>query len=152
MDLPVGHASLIADVVRRTHASYRPLLLCTLDDGPTRRTPALEAGADACIDRPFTTDELELHVRVLLRRAPWLERTVHQVGRLVMDLAAHIALFDDRVITLSTKEFNILSMLAENAGVVLSKRALLEVVWGFDAYDENLVEVQPRRPEWRQGS
>lgn len=141
MDLPVNDPPLIAEVVRQIHASYRPLLLCMLKDGLAQRTPALEAGADACIERPFTAEDLEVHVRALLRRTPWLERTVHEVGRLVIDLASHVTLFDERPITLSSKEFDILAMLAANSGVVLSKRALLDGVWGFDAYDENLVEV-----------
>ena len=141
MDLPVGDPDLLAAMVRRTHASYRPLLLCTLDDGPGQRMPALAAGADACIDKPFAVDELEVHVRALLRRAPWLARTVHRVGDLVVDEDAHVVLVAEEPVILSAKEFGLLAMLARNAGAVLSKRVLLAELWGYDAYDENLVEV-----------
>lgn len=140
-DLPPGDGATIAALVRRTHASYRPMLLCLLDDGCSQRASALEAGADACMDKPCTSGEIELQVRALLRRTPWLERTVYDVGRLVIDLSAHTALFDDEPISLTGKEFDILAMLAQHAGAVLSKRALLERLWGYDATDENLVEV-----------
>ena len=141
MDLPVGDADLLTTVVRRAHASYRPLLLCTLDDGATQRVPALIAGVDACIDKPYDVDELEVHVRALLRRAPWLARAVHRVGPLVVDEDAHIVMVDDQPVTRSAREFGLLAMLARNAGAVLSKRVLLEQLWGYEAYDENLVEV-----------
>ena len=141
MDLPVGDAELLGTVVRRAHASYRPLLLCVLDDAATQRMPALEAGADACLDKPYSVDELELHVRALLRRAPWLAHKVYRLGPLVVDEDAHMVLVDDRPITLGAKEFALLAILAQHCGAVLSKRRLLEAIWGYDAYDENLVEV-----------
>lgn len=141
MDLPSSDEATVAAVVRRTHASYRPMLLCLLDGGRSQRACALEAGADACIQRPCTSHEIELEVRALLRRTPWLERTVVEVGRLVMDVSAHTTSFDDKPVTLTNKEFDLLAMLAVHAGAVLSKRALLERIWGYDASDENLVEV-----------
>ena len=140
MDLPVDDPGLLTSVVRRTHASYRPLLLCTLDDS-SQRIPALDAGADACIDKPYDFVSLEAHVRSLLRRAPWLARTVHHVGPLVVDEDAHVVLVDDDQVSLSAKEFSLLAMLARHSGAVLSKRVLLEQLWGYDTYDENLVEV-----------
>ncbi len=140
MDLPVDDPGLLTSVVRRTHSSYRPLLLCTIDD-PSQRIPALDAGADACIDKPFDPHGREVHVRALLRRAPWLARNVHRLGPLVVDEDAHIVLVDDQPVSLSAKEFALLAMLMRNAGAVLSKRVLLEQLWGYDSYDENLAEV-----------
>jgi two-component system, OmpR family, response regulator len=141
LGLPVGDPSCIADAVRRTLTSCRPLLLCTLEDGPRQRALALEAGADACLDKPCSLEEIELQARVLLRRAPWLDRTLRQIGPLVIDEVAHVVLVAGRAVDLSAKEFGLLAKLTRHAGAVLSKRALLEALWGFDAYDENLVEV-----------
>jgi DNA-binding response OmpR family regulator len=141
MGLPAGDPSLVSALVRRTHASYRPLVLCCVDDPSTQRAPALEAGADGCLELPCTPADLELHVRVLLRRAPWLLRTVHRVSDLVVDEDAHVVAFRDQPLTLSGKEFGLLAMLAQNAGTILSKQRLLEAIWGYDALDENLVEV-----------
>ncbi len=140
VDLPNGDRRLVTAVVRRLQASYRPLLLGILD-GPEQRVPALEAGADACIEHPFSTADVEVHVRALLRRSRWLDHSVHQLGGLVVDEAAHIASYDDQPLELSAKEFALLALLIDHSGTVLSKRTLLDHIWGFDAYDENLVEV-----------
>lgn len=141
MDLLVADHSLLELAVRRVHASMRPLLLCAIEGGSVQRIPALEAGADACIDRPYSTNDLEVHVRALLRRSTWLARGIHRIGELIVDEDAHVVVFADQAFTLSAKEFGLLAMLAQHAGSVLSKRRLLEALWGYDAYDENLVEV-----------
>jgi two-component system, OmpR family, response regulator len=140
-DLSFGDADQLTTMVRRIHSSYRPLLLCALDDATRQAVPALEAGADGWIVRPFTAHDLEVHVRTLLRRVPWATRAIHIIGRLVVDEDAHVAIFDGDSLALSAKEFRLLAMLAENAGAVLSKRVLLDSIWGYDAHDENLVEV-----------
>lgn len=122
------------------HASYQPLVLCLLGPGLSA-TAALDAGGDACLQRPFEARDLDVHVRALLRRVPWLANAVHQVGRLVVDESSHVVLYDDEPLALTTKEFGILVALARDAGRVVSKRTLLERLWGFDAFDENLVEA-----------
>jgi DNA-binding response OmpR family regulator len=126
---------------RSVHVSHRPLVLCVAD-APEQWVPALEAGADAHLERPFSADALAATVRALIRRVPWLQRTEHRIGRFLIDEDAHVALFDDHPLTLGKKEFGILALLARHAGSVLSKRMLLEQLWSYDAYDENLVEVQ----------
>ncbi|MFL6204999.1 MAG: response regulator transcription factor [Acidimicrobiales bacterium] len=126
--------------MQRVHVAHRPLVLC-LANGPDQWIPALDAGADAHLQRPFDAEELESTVTALIRRAPWLRRTEHCVGRLLVDEDAHLAVFDDQALTLCKKEFGILALLAKHAGSVLSKRMLLEQLWSYDAYDENLVEV-----------
>lgn len=132
---------MLPALVRRVHASYRPLLLCAVADGTVQRLAVLEAGADACVDKPYTPEEMVIHVQALLRRAPWLARRVHRLGPLVVDEDAHVVLYRDQPVVLAAKEFGILALLAEHAGTVLSKAKLLEALWGYDAYDENLVEV-----------
>jgi len=130
----------ITAVVRRAHASYRPLLLCLLD----RRADlcdALAAGADACLTRPFTDEELEIHVAALVRRAPSLARAVHQIGPLVVDEDARLVMVADQPISLTARELDVLIVLLRHAGTVVSKRVLLERLWTYDAFDENLVEV-----------
>lgn len=137
----VARDHTIASVVDDVNASLRPLLLCTLDDGAAHPSAVLEAGADAYILEPFTIDDLLMHVQALARRVPWLDHAVHQLGGLVVDESAHLALFEDRPLMLSAKEFDLLALLIQHAGTVLSKRTLLESLWGVEAYDENLVEV-----------
>lgn len=63
------------------------------------------------------------------------------VGDLVIDRAAHVARRAGAALTLTATEFRLLATFVTNTGIVLSKRRLLELVWGFDDYDVNLVEV-----------
>lgn len=137
----VTRVHTIESVVGGVNASFRPLLLCALDEGAAHRSAVLDAGADAYIHEPFTTDDLLAHVQALARRVPWLDHALHQLGSLVIDESAHLALFEDRPLLLSAKEFDLLALLIQHAGTVLSKRTLLESLWGVEAYDENLVEV-----------
>ena len=75
------------------------------------------------------------------RRAPGVTHSIIQAGSLIIDESSHTVSFDDAPVTLPAKEFGLLVALARDAGTVLSKRTLLERLWAFDAYDENLVEV-----------
>jgi len=138
---PVGHGSSITAVVKCLNASFRPLVLCTVEGGAEERAAVLEAGADAYLHEPFTAEDLVLHVRALARRVPWLDHGVIQIGGLVIDESAHLAVYEDQHLDIAGKEFEVLARLANHAGTVVSKRALLESLWGVDAYDENLVEV-----------
>jgi DNA-binding response OmpR family regulator len=63
------------------------------------------------------------------------------VGRLVIDEAAHRVTVGGRPVELGATDFAVLATLARHAGHVLSKRRLLELVWGYDAVEENRVEV-----------
>jgi len=136
-----GEMSSIALTIRRLRSSSPALILCAVDRGANERTAALEAGADAYIERPFTAAQLELHVRALLRRSTSLASRVHHVGELVIDEDAHVVAVADQTVSLPAKEFKLLTQLASHPGVIRSKRQLLEAVWGYEAYDENLVEV-----------
>ena len=140
IDIRDDREPTVGAFVRRLHSSYRPLLLCTIPEGDAA-TPLLEAGADACLAQPFDQVDLEAQVRAVLRRVPWLQHVVHEVGLLLIDESSHVALYDGEPLTLTTKEFGILAALAADAGTVVSKRALLERLWGYDAHDENLVEA-----------
>jgi DNA-binding response OmpR family regulator len=130
----------LVQLLERIDSSHRPLVLCLLPDGASA-TASLAAGADACLVGSCEPADLEAHVGALLRRVPWLGNAVHQVGPLVVDEASHVALFDDVPLRLTVKEFAILVVLVREAGHVVSKRSLLERVWRFEAFDENLVEA-----------
>ena len=105
------------------------------------RLAGFEAGADDYVPKPFAMAELLVRIRALLRRTGRLQSTVHQVGNLLIDETAHVVVWADAVIDLTPKEFMLLLTFARQPGQVLSKRQLLEQVWGSDVYDENVVEV-----------
>jgi DNA-binding response OmpR family regulator len=90
----------------------------------------LDAGADDYLVKPFSVAQLEARVRALLRRGSLTGADdVVQVGGLRIDQAAREAQLDGRALDLSPKEFDLLRVLAERAGEVVSKRALMAEVW-----------------------
>jgi DNA-binding response OmpR family regulator len=86
-------------------------------------------------------DELLARIRALLRRSGRATSLVTQVGQLIVDEPGHRAMYGKVPIELGPTDFALLAVLARHTGQVLSKGRLLELVWGYDTIDENLVEV-----------
>jgi DNA-binding response OmpR family regulator len=138
MDGQVGGPAL----ARRLRADADPLLLFVTRDGSVSgRLAAFDAGADDFVVKPYVIEEVLARVQAVLRRAGRQTSQVSQVGRLVVDEPAHRVVVGDRDIDLGPTDFTLLATLARHPGQVMSKRLLLELVWGYDAVDENLVEV-----------
>jgi two-component system, OmpR family, response regulator len=117
------------------------LFFVTRDARLDDRLVAFASGADDYLVKPYVLDELLARTRALLRRTGRHRSLVTKVGRLVVDEGAHRVLVADATVDLGATDFAVLAVLARHAGQVLSKRRLLELVWGYDAVDENLVEV-----------
>jgi two-component system, OmpR family, response regulator len=131
-----------AALARRLRAERNPLLMFVTRDGSVAgRMAAFQAGADDYVVKPYLIDELLARVRALLRRTGRTASQVSQVGRLVVDEPAHRVMVGDTIVDLGPTDFALLAVLARHAGQVLSKSRLLELVWGYEAVDENLVEV-----------
>ena len=80
-------------------------------------------------------------MQALLRRSGRLSSSTWQVGDLVVDDGARTVVRAGTTLELTRTEYDLLATLAQHVGKVLSKTQLLTAVWGFDAYDTNLVEV-----------
>jgi two-component system OmpR family response regulator len=87
---------------------------------------------------PVDFAELSSSIRVALNRAP---SGSFGIDDILIDEAGHFVTRAGQEIELTSTEFKLLVNLVTNAGIVMSKRQLLNNVWGFDDYDENLVEV-----------
>jgi two-component system OmpR family response regulator len=105
----------------------------------------LDLGADDYLVKPFAFRELVARVRRHLRRQrPGLGRDLRW-GPVEVDTAGHRVTCAGRPVELSGREFDLLTCLLRHPGQVLSKRALLDMVWGYDFYgDPNVVEVYVR--------
>jgi two-component system response regulator PrrA len=106
------------------------------------RVTGLAAGADDYLVKPFALTELVARLRALLRRVPAPPSARIAVGPLTVDPAARAVTVAGRAVELTRREFDLTETLARNAGVVLSRERLLELVWGYDfAVDTNVVDV-----------
>ncbi len=140
VQLPVGpDGYAIARLLRRT--SSLPILFVTAADSVDDRLAGFRAGGDDYLAKPFSMAELLARVQALLRRSGRLASASWQVGDLLVDDAARIVVRAGVPLELTRTEYDLLVMLVQQVGRVLSKTQLLTQVWGFDAYDTNLVEV-----------
>jgi DNA-binding response OmpR family regulator len=121
-----------------------PVLFLTARDDEVDRILGLELGADDYLVKPFSPRELVARVRAILRRtreAPPAQDVV-SVDTVEVDMRRREARSDGGVVGLTTREFDLLAFLANNAGLALSRQQLLDGVWGADWYgDERTVDV-----------
>jgi DNA-binding response OmpR family regulator len=107
-----------------------PIIVITARGADEVVVKTLDSGADDYLVKPFSVAQLEARVRALLRRgSPTASDETIQVGRLRIDSAAREATLDGEELDLSPKEFDLLRVLAERTGEVVSKRALMAEVW-----------------------
>ena len=123
----------------------RGIIIVSAREETSDRVQGLELGADDYLVKPFEFDELLARVRaVLRRRQPDLARMV-RAGDLVIDTASREVRLAERLIDLSTREYDLLHFLAANADQVLPRQRILDEVWGYAFYgDENNIEVYVR--------
>jgi two-component system KDP operon response regulator KdpE len=107
---------------------------------------ALELGADDYVTKPFGMNELVARIRVALRHRLQQqgEKPLFQTGGLSVDLVKRIVKIDGREVKLSPKEYDILRILVQHAGKVLTHKFLLKEVWG-NADDVQYLRVYVRQ-------
>ncbi|WP_313915228.1 response regulator transcription factor [Tahibacter sp.] len=108
-----------------------PILVLSARSGEAEKVRALDAGANDYLVKPFGVEELGARIRVLLRAsAAPAAPVVFDDGRLRVDLARREVQLDGVTIALPRKEFEILSLLVRNRGMVLTQRQILVELWG----------------------
>jgi two-component system OmpR family response regulator len=117
-----------------------PVLFLTARDAIADRVAGFELGADDYLVKPFALEELLARVRAVLRRTGRIG-AVLEIGDLLLDESAGAVTRDGAPVELTPTELRLLAFLMRHRGRVLSKDQLLTQVWGYDAYDRNLVEV-----------
>ena len=148
------------EVCRRLRARWNtPVLMLTARGEPMDRVVGLEIGADDYLAKPFEPRELLARLRALLRRAQAPARTsVLRFGRLEIDRDARAVRLDGSERSLTSLQYELLVALAENAGRVLSRDRLMDLVKGqpLEAFDRSIdvhvsriraaIEDDPKKP------
>lgn len=120
------------DVAR--HARARgwsfPILILTARSEEVDMVVGLDAGADDYVTKPFRLAELLARVRAILRRTEVPETDVIRIKDLTVDVPAHRVLRDDKELGISGKEYDLLVVLARNAGQAVSRAEIMREVWG----------------------
>ena len=104
------------------------------------RLRGLDGGADDYVIKPFELAELVSRVGAVLRRRGRLSQVI-QVGDVTLDLGAGVAARRGHRLDLTATELRVLAFRVEQRGRIVSAGQILNGVWGYDAYDPNLVEV-----------
>jgi two-component system alkaline phosphatase synthesis response regulator PhoP len=131
------------EVCRQVRASSNlPIIMLTARSDDVDKIVGLELGADDYVTKPFNPRELVARVKAVLRRAEAPSRSGAgaegrvQAGHLTVDPTRREARLGGQLLELRTKEFDLLRVLAEHQGIVLSRQQLLDLAWGFDYYGE----------------
>ncbi len=140
LDLMMPHMNGLETMRRIRQNSMIPIIILTALGEEKDKIRGFELGADDYLTKPFGVGELLARVKAVLRRVQWSAPPTNPAaassdGRLVRgvidaDLARHTATVRGEPIELTPTEFNLLVYLMENAGKVLSHRAILQHVWG----------------------
>src|SRR6266404_905254 len=142
--LPVRDGWSVVTELRRTKAT--PVIFLTARDNVEDRVKGLELGADDYLVKPFAFSELLARLRSVLRRGPGRQPEVLRIADMEIDLLRRKVSRGGTRIDLTTKEFDLLSLLARRAGEVLSRTLIAEQVWdmNFDS-GTNIIDVAVRR-------
>ena len=126
----------------RTEKIRTPVLMLTARDSVPDIVRGLDAGADEYMTKPFSFEELLARLRAMQRRATAAGETKLRVGDLVLDPASREVLRGEARIPLTRTEYNLLERLMYRSGKVVSRRSLIEAVWGFDReIEENTLDA-----------
>lgn len=125
----MGGIALIQAI--RSHSGV-PIIVLSVKSQETTKVQALECGADDYVTKPFGTEELLARIRAALRRvsiAPGRAETL-AFGDFKLDARAHRVQIKGREVHLTPKEFDLLALLLQNAGCVMTHKSLLSELWG----------------------
>jgi two-component system response regulator RegX3 len=141
------------DVCRELRSRSRvPIIMVTAKGSEIDTVVGLEVGADDYVTKPYRLRELVARVRAVLRRTPAdtadmvLSGEVLSVGDVSLDPERHEVVIRGQLVTLPLKEFELLGLLLENAGRVLTRETLIDRVWGIDYVgDTKTLDVHIKR-------
>lgn len=158
LGLPDMRGFDLLQTIRGRHPAL-PIIVLSSRDDEAGKVEALDLGADDYVTKPFGLDELRARMRAALRHKLQVsgERPVFRIDALSVDLVRRVVKIDDKDIKLSPKEYDLLRLLVQHAGKVLTQKFLLANLWDELADAQNLrvyvrqlrqkIEPDPERPQ-----
>lgn len=129
------------EIVRKLRVSAEtkniPIILVTAKTSEIDKVKGLDIGADDYMTKPFGVMELISRVKALLRRSSKNEEKVLHIGTICLDEEKHLVTVDGSVCELTYKEYELLKLLMNHAGIVTSRDTILEKIWGTDFEGES---------------
>jgi two-component system KDP operon response regulator KdpE len=156
--LPDGRGTDVCRELRRW--SSAPILVLSVIGDEQEKVAALDAGADDYVEKPFGIEELLARLRAALRRAAPGGEPVVEIGDLVIDIEKRAVSVAGRAVSLTPLEFELLRVLGQNEGKLMTHPAILREVWGpaygkeshyLHVYISQLrrkIEPDPARPRY----
>jgi two-component system, OmpR family, KDP operon response regulator KdpE len=149
------------EVIRHLRAagSSVPIVVLSSRDDETGKVKALDLGADDYVTKPFGVDELLARIRAALRHRLQQEgeRPVFRSGDLAVDLVRRVVTVRDKEVKLTPREYDLLRILVQHAGKVLTHKFILREVWGTETDVQYLriyvrtlrqkIEADPEQPQ-----
>ncbi|NLZ82334.1 MAG: response regulator transcription factor [Clostridiales bacterium] len=138
--LPLVDGLSILQILRKNNITT-PIIMVTAMNGINDRIDGLDAGADDYLIKPFDTRELLARIRALVRRPRELNHNeILKYSNFTLNINLHTLTADNKAVTLSNKETNLLEYLIHNKGQILTREQILTRVWGInnDVEDGNL--------------
>ncbi|MDR3421810.1 MAG: response regulator transcription factor [Xanthobacteraceae bacterium] len=159
LGLPDAHGHDLLAMIRARNESV-PIVVLSSRSDEAGKVQALDLGADDYVTKPFGMDELLARMRAALRHQLQThgERPIFRVGELSVDLVRRVVKVGDKEVKLSPKEYDLLRVLVQHAGKVLTHKFLLGELWDdltdaqyLRVYVRQLrqkIEVDPERPQF----
>lgn len=111
---------------------FKPVIILSVRNSEDDIVKALDSGANDYLTKPFRSGELLARIRAALRfSAEQKDNPILEFGSLTIDKVNHVARKNDEILKLTSTEFSLLSLLAQNQGRVLTHQYILKEIWGY---------------------
>ncbi len=136
--MPKKDGFSLAEDIRKINEDV-PLMFLTAKDNAEDKIKGLKLGADDYVTKPFSSEELVLRIRAILKRNPSLknkskDKNKFNIGKYAFDASNYEISLDGSRKKLTKKESELLKLLAEHKGQVIEREILANMIWGDDSY------------------
>ena len=142
LDIEVNNQSCL-DILPAIRSQYPqlPIIACLHTNG-AKIVRSYDAGANHYIKKPYDVTELVFQIQNLLQQSEKQLPAIWKIGTYQVDTAKHLLIYpDERIEKLFPKEFQVLQKLYSNKGQVVTRKQLLEEIWGNDSSEESLNNI-----------